>query len=549
MREDERRKRAIARRKRQRRRRMIRRMIFLTFFLLLIIAGGGFFLFTYTAINDYVIAEAGTELNVNDFAKRGQKAKLLDGNVYDMSVPGEYDLKVRVGLFSHNVILKVVDTVAPVVHVREASVTVGEEINPDLFIESYEDATEIKASLETKIDTSEKGKYDVMLSFTDLGGNTVTEESVLYVSPYVAEYELEAGSPLPSPADLAVCSQNGVITTGEGDIILNHVGDFVLNIAESGLEYPIVVHVVDTTAPVIKVKDIEAYFTSELKGTEFIAECYDATDITARFETEPDMSSKDSQEVTITFTDEGGNSVTESAHLTLKKDKEAPVIACQEHVQMNLGDSVLYRELVSVTDNDFNNVTLDIDKDTVNVNEEGSYTVTFTATDRAGNQTSREMVIEVIKPAYSQEEVDALADEVLAKIINDTMSDKEKAEAIYRWVQGNVGYISHSEKDDWLKAAYEGLHDHQGDCFVFAKVSKELLTRAGIRNMDIDKIPAQTMHYWNLVDYGEGWYHFDTTPRRNAHNFCLVTDAELMEYSKSNNNSHNYDPDDYPEIN
>lgn len=67
--------------------------------------------------------------------------------------------------------------------------------------------------------------------------------------------------------------------------------------------------------------------------------------------------------------------------------------------------------------------------------------------------------------------------------------------------------------------------------------------------MDIAKIPAKTLHYWNLVDLGEGWFHFDTTPRTDHPTIFMWTDAQMMDYSVRHNNSHNYDHDSYPAVN
>ena len=151
-------------------------------------------------------------------------------------------------------------------------------------------------------------------------------------------------------------------------------------------------------------------------------------------------------------------------------------------------------------------------------------------------------------PIY-QEQIDELADAVLAKIITEDMTPMEKVQAIFNYIRGHVGYINHSEKDDWIRAAYEGLAEGQGDCYVFACTSKQLLTRAGITNMDIAKIPAKTSHYWNLVDVGEGWYHLDTTPRPDHPTIFLWTDEEMMAYSAWHYNAYNYDRSLYPEIN
>ena len=78
--------------------------------------------------------------------------------------------------------------------------------------------------------------------------------------------------------------------------------------------------------------------------------------------------------------------------------------------------------------------------------------------------------------------------------------------------------------------------------------TKCLLTRAGITNMIISKIPGRTLHWWNLVDIGEGWHHLDTTPRKDGSRFFYLTDAELMAYSDTHNGTHHYDREQYPKI-
>ena len=93
---------------------------------------------------------------------------------------------------------------------------------------------------------------------------------------------------------------------------------------------------------------------------------------------------------------------------------------------------------------------------------------------------------------------------------------------------------------------YDG---EEGDCYAYACTAKALLTRAGIPNLDIRRIPTSFEHYWNLVDVGEGWYHFDTTPRPDHPTIFLWTDAELMEYNAEHYGAFDYDPALYPEIN
>ena len=99
-----------------------------------------------------------------------------------------------------------------------------------------------------------------------------------------------------------------------------------------------------------------------------------------------------------------------------------------------------------------------------------------------------------------------------------------------------------------MRGAYEGLLKKEGDCFVYAATAKELLTIAGIPNIDIVKSTKNPSHYWNLVYIEDGWYHFDTTPRKDKSEFFLLTDAELEDYSSKHRNTHCFDRSLYPEI-
>ena len=104
------------------------------------------------------------------------------------------------------------------------------------------------------------------------------------------------------------------------------------------------------------------------------------------------------------------------------------------------------------------------------------------------------------------------------------------------------------EKD----CAGDAFVNRRGDCYNYACMAKAMLTRAGITNMDIERIPAgNSLHYWNLVDIGDGhgWYHFDTTPRVDGNPTILLwTDAQMMEYSQAHGNCFNYDRAVYPAI-
>ena len=77
------------------------------------------------------------------------------------------------------------------------------------------------------------------------------------------------------------------------------------------------------------------------------------------------------------------------------------------------------------------------------------------------------------------------------------------------------------------------------------------MTRVGIENKDIERVPSgNTLHYWNLVNIGEGWYHFDATPRPNQDlDLCYVTDEVLMAFGEAHRSDLNkYDRNVYTDI-
>ncbi|MCD8028029.1 MAG: hypothetical protein LUF02_05075, partial [Erysipelotrichaceae bacterium] len=181
----------------------------------------------------------------------------------------------------------------------------------------------------------------------------------------------------------------------------------------------------------------------------------------------------------------------------------------------------------------------------------GTYEVIYTATDVAGN-TAKETITVTVKASSSSvtlDSVNSLADEVLSSIITTSMSDYQKIKAIYNWVRNHLSYADGTDKPAYYVAAYKGFTKRSGDCYVYWATSKVLLTRAGISNMDIKKTDTSVSgHYWSLVNIGEGWHHFDTTPRKGGFDGFYLTDEELMAYSESHNNSHIYDASLYPDI-
>lgn len=519
--------------------------------LLLITLAVGGWLYVDSLAYKLCRVEAGVAVAPSDFLKQADEGAFFtaDSQPFSTAEPGEYQVKVKSGWFTHSCTLVVEDTIAPVGEAVPIRLELGEICEPEVFVKNISDATAVEISFAQEPDFTRAGSQAVQVALTDRGGNRTVVESELFVSPVVEELTVEAGEVPPSVSRFLLEDTKGSFVTKVSAFDYHVPGDHQVVIQVDGTEYTSVLHIIDTIPPKARVQDVEGFAVLPRKAEDFVSEVEDATEVTAAFRQEPDLTHIGTQQVDIVLTDAGGNETVETARLILHEDSEPPVIEGAADLVIYVGDGVSYRKNVTVEDNCPEGLRLTVDNSGVNLKEPGVYPVVYTAVDAAGNTASVTVQLTVIDRLYTIDEVNALADAVLDKIITPEMTDRDKALAIYNYIRRNVGYINHSEKGDWVRAAYEGLAKRQGDCYVYASTAKALLTRAGIKNMDIAKIPTRREHYWNLVDVGDGWYHFDTTPRTDHTVFFLWTDADLMAYSAQHYNCHNYDRTLYPEIN
>ena len=144
--------------------------------------------------------------------------------------------------------------------------------------------------------------------------------------------------------------------------------------------------------------------------------------------------------------------------------------------------------------------------------------------------------------------LNSLCDTVLAQILEPTMTDREKAYAIYCWVEESIRYSGHTKMDGWQNGAFRALTTMKGNCYAYYSASAALLTRAGIENMEIHE--PDMSHVWNLVKMDGEWYHFDATPGWGEQRF-LWTDEQMENYSYYNEDveheiSYDWDHAEFP---
>lgn len=107
------------------------------------------------------------------------------------------------------------------------------------------------------------------------------------------------------------------------------------------------------------------------------------------------------------------------------------------------------------------------------------------------------------------------AQEILASIITQEMTELQKEIAIHDYIVMNSQYTEEGESA-YLSTADSVLLDGKGQCQGYAEATALLLTMSGIESKIISGYATssngrQQLHAWNQVRIDGTWYHLDTT--------------------------------------
>ena len=372
--------------------------------------------------------------------------------------------------------------------------------------------------------------------------------------PLVERLTIEAGT-FPTPEMfLAEPAELGDLMAFQTDMSLINVrvpGDYPIVITVGGREYATILEVRDRTAPTGSAAECTTEVGILPEASALVTNIQDVSEVTVSYVQEPDITKGGTTFAKVKLTDAYNNSSELEVPVVVTADEVPPVIEGAKDMEYFIGDSISYKAGITVTDDETANPKLTVDNSQVDTAVAGTYPVTYTATDDAGNTASVTVNLtlkEKPKDYVDPQTVYDLAQKVLDEITNDSMSDMEVAFAIYKWTKSNIAYTGSSDKSSWTKGAYQAFTKKSGDCYNYFAAAKALYDVAGIENVDVIKSDtSHSSHYWSLINLGNGWYHVDCTPRRNVGYFFMNTDEELENYSKKNKNSHIFNSEEYPE--
>lgn len=507
--------------------------------LLVVVCAVSLFLAYRNKFKDVTIEVGSGEVDVNDFLVSNlykKKASLVtDISSIDFKEAGEHDITLKYNDHEEVVKLIIEDTTPPEVGFIDVSEYTGYEINPKDFIEYVEDYSDYTVDYKEidKVDNTKYEDYRIEVIVKDSYGNETKKECILSLGWLKRNVTFEVGEKNIKQKMVVNVEEDAkkipdsaikkidITTAGEYEVVVNYEGE----------EYRSTVKVVDTTPPVLKLRDVSVFENAKVSKDNFVVNASDNSGkVTTTLKSDIKYGSYGKQTITIEAKDPSGNVTTKEATFTIKEDKKGPVFSGLSNLSIKKNSSVDYKKGVKATDNVDGSVDFTFSDSNVKYNTAGTYYVTYTAHDKKGNKTNGKRSVTI---KHDASDTNRLVEEYASSLSSD----------IPTIVNGVRKYIRYSGSWGDSDPVWYGLKERRGNCFVHAKVTEAVLNKKGIPNKLIWTYDKS--HYWNLVKVGGVWRHVDSTP---ANNYILLTDEE-MATKKPVTGGGGWDPSGWPAAN
>lgn len=489
--------------------------------------------------HDLLVIEAGDPIPPAEaFFKSPEKnvSYITDISAIDTAIPGTTPIQIERRGKTVKVRLEIKDTRAPVVQLQPLDLMPGETVDVNDFIVSIDDRTAVRIEFLKQPDFSIVNNQTVEIILTDAGGNQTIDSTTLRISRLLPSITIEAssGSNQPDPRDFLKNPEDRAAVSWLTALpAMNELGQHPVELSVDGTTYESMLVIADTTPPNGQVVDISGWIGDSVNASAFVTAVIDATPTTVSYVAEPDFAMAGEQIIEIILTDAAGNQSKLQTRLTLQKDSEAPVIYGAQKYTLYIGQTATYKKGVYALDNRDGEVEIKVDSSGVNPRSEGEYSAIYTAVDQAGNSSSVTVTVTVKPQSVTMDELNELADQVLAEITTAGMDNYEKAWHIYKYVNLRLTYTGTSDKTDWMSEAKRGIVQGVGDCFTYYSMSNLLLNRIGMQILSVERAskPGEARHFWHMVKVGDDWYHFDACIHLPKLESFMLTTAQIDAFS------------------
>ena len=468
---------------------------------------------------------------------REQYPEVTELDLTDISthVIGQYILHATSEDASYILPVNVSDTTPPKAEVKNFAVRKGTVPTAEEYVTSINDASPYMVAFARERDVSKEGLHIIRIKVEDIHHNSVEVTAKLLVADIPEKITVEYGASAEAieKTVLADTTQKHRFTVSECP---TEPGEYTVEVLSDYGSYLVSVTIADTTPPEMILNDVTVYKGDAISPESFIREINDLSEVSFEYsDKSPSSDTPGKMYVRITASDKFGNKTQKTAVLYVLDDTTPPVICGVADKFILAGDTVSFKKGVYAVDDRDGEVAFKVDSSAVNTSAAGKYPVIYTSVDSSGNEARITSYVTVT--LINMDSVNELADNILARILTTSMTDREKAWAVYVWSTESLKYSTRTSHlmGNYVEGAYSGFTIRTGNCYIYYAVTSVLLTRAGIENIMIQRDKPNDPHYWNLVKIDGSWYHLDTCPHFPEHQkkCFLWTDADLADYNKN----------------
>ncbi len=343
------------------------------------------------------------------------------------------------------------ETMEAQIQLQDIEKPIGYQLDSNDFITPLEEQSgsyQVEIQNPETIDTQNVGEYTVHFVITDEKGNQIEKTCQLTITYIKKELTIELGTLL-TIENLIYDMEKAGNAVNQADIdAINQsgVGEYEIHSEYNGMQNTTKIVVKDTTPPELTLKEVTVYVGQTVEDVnQFVEAIQEKSEFNLIMDTTPDVTKEGTQEITITAEDAYGNKTTQTTKLNVVNDTEGPVFSGLNQMNITVGGSLDYKKDVSANDAKDGKVEFTVDSSKVNLQKAGTYEVTYTAKDQAGNQTTgtRKVVVSEKTTATAKanttntgtsanttDDLNAKADAVIQKVTNASMSMSQKVLAL-----------------------------------------------------------------------------------------------------------------------
>lgn len=440
-----------------------------------------------------------------------------DPALVDLNNTGSTELTLAHGKKQENVTLTVEDTTPPkVTFVDHITTRIDQIPTADAFVSEIfdESKTEVRFASDVFV-PKDYSDLTVTVEVQDANGNVTRQNCVLSFIWMLDSFSLEFGEPLQA-GDVLIDPSRDVSLVHTDDIDAVNAGDVgVYTVTSTVGDQSAVcqVTVSDTTAPILTLKTVKIRPGERVNLDRFLETVEDVSEITSVQMVSPmDFYPEGKHTISVQAEDIHGNVAVKETMLWVGHDFAPPTIfGAYETLTVAKHSDPDFLKGVHAYEKGTGNCEVTCDTSALDVHTAGTYYITYSAWDNAGNEAKvkRKVIVE-----HDAEDTAALVESIAAKLSNDP-------EELRDYVRSKIRYTKDWGGDD---PVWFGFTNRYGNCYVHALCLQSLFDLKGIQSQLI--WVTNKSHYWLLVKIDGVWKHIDPTPSTLHGRYSLMNDDQ-----------------------